>query len=405
VQALARVLDVAARTGQRLALGGALLGAALGSVGTGCGAASHDELTRFDVTSRKSAGPAIRVEWTRELAARFGGLYAPVERAAAAIDTHNGRIYIGSTDRALWALGLDGQRIYRYLAESGIEAEPTLDPARDELYVATARGVVHALHAHDGSVRWKAEVNASISQAGALSDDALYLVTDDDTVVALARTDGSILWRYKREPRTGIQIAGHAGVLLSNHRLVTGFSDGSIVSLSANDGRVQWLVDTTLDFADPEQTEKGFVDVDTTPVQIGDVVYAASFLGGFYGIEAVSGAVRVRNPELTGITSLAGDEDALVLASAEDGVLCLDLPSLAPRWRHEIHNGAPGALRVRNRQVFLTESRGAFLAFDLATGNEQGRLKTEHGFSATATMTDSLGFLLGNAGVLYAFRY
>jgi outer membrane protein assembly factor BamB len=402
VSALARAFDVAASTARQLAFGGALLGSCLAA---GCGASSHDDLTRYDVTSRKSAGPAIRVEWTRELGAKFGGLYAPVERAAAAIDTHNGRLYVGSTERSLWALGLDGQRVYRYMAESGIEAEPTLDAARDELYVATTRGVVHALQAHDGTLRWKVEVNASISQTGALSDDALYLVTDDDTVVALARTDGSILWRYKREPRTGIKIAGHAGVLLSNHRVVTGFSDGSIVSLAASDGRVQWLVDTTLDFADPELTEKGFVDVDTTPVQIDDIIYAASFLGGFYAIEAVSGAVRTRNPELTSITSLAGDENALVFASATDGVVCLDVPSLAPRWRHQVQNGAPSALRVQNRQVFFTESRGAFLALELASGKEQGRLQTEHGFSATASMTDSVGFLLGNAGVLYAFRY
>jgi outer membrane protein assembly factor BamB len=403
VKRVRSALSFAARSGWRLALGAALASSA--ALASGCGTTSHEELTRFDAAAQRSAGPAVRVQWSRELAPRFGGLYAPVERAAAAIDWQGDRVYIGSTERSLWALALDGKRVYRYVAESGIEAEPTLDASRDELYVTTSRGVIHALRASDGSVRWKAQASASISQPGALSDDALYLVTDDDTVVALSRGDGSVLWRYKREPRAGLQIAGHAGVLLAKHRLYTGFADGSIVSLSASDGRVQWLVDTTLDFADPEQTEKGFVDVDTTPVLIGDVVYAASFLGGFYGIEAVSGAVRVRNPELTGITSLAGDDDALVVASAEDGILCLDVPSLAPRWRKDIRDGAPSALRLRNRRVFFTESRGAFLAYDLSDGRERARLQTEHGFSATASMTDSVGFLLGNAGVLYAFLY
>ncbi len=385
-----------------------MLGTALASnagLAGGCGTTSNEELARFDLTSRRSAGPAVRVQWSRELTPRFGGLYAPVERAAAAVDAQSGRLYIGSTERSLWALALDGQRIYRYVAESGIEAEPTLDASSDQLYVTTSGGFVHALRASDGSLRWKAQLSASISQPGALSADALYLVTDDDTVVALSRTDGSILWRYKREPRAGLQIAGHAGILLAKHRLYTGFSDGTIVSLSANDGREQWLVDTTLDFANPEETEKGFVDVDTTPVLIGNVVYAASFLGGFYGIEAVSGAVTIRNPELTGITSLAGDDDSLVLASAEDGVVCLDVPSLAPRWRHEIRQGAPSALRLRNRRVFFTESRGAFLAFDLRDGRERARLQTEHGFSATPSTTDSVGFLPGTAGVLSASLY
>jgi outer membrane protein assembly factor BamB len=341
----------------------------------------------------------------QELAPSFGGLYVPVERAAPALDPEHGRIYVGTTQRVLWALRTDGKPAYHYLAEAGIEAEPTLDAARDELYVGTTRGVIHALHAHDGTLRWKVETGASFSKPGVLSADALYVVTDDDTVLALARTDGSVLWRYKRERRAGLQVAGHAGLLFANNRIITGFTDGSVAALSPGDGRVLWQIDTTLDFADPAQTEKGFVDVDTTPVQIGNVVYFASFLGGLYGVDASHGTVQSRNPELNAITGLAADDDALIVASAKLGVLCLDAPGLELRWKRTGLRGSAGSLRVLSHAVYVTETRGAFLAFALADGHEVGRLQTEHGFAASPSMLDGRGFILGNSGTLYAFDY
>ncbi len=373
----------------------------------GCGAVTGGEdFTRLDQAHARAAGPGLRVRWAQELGPQFGGLYVPVERAAAALDRQHGRIFVGTTQSELWALrNDDGRRLYRYATESSIEAEPTLDADHDELYVATTRGVVHALHAGAGTLRWKVETGSSISKPGVLSEDALYLVTDDDGVLALSRIDGSVLWRYKREPRAGLQISGHAGLSLRNHRLLTAFTDGSIVALSPGDGHVLWLVDTTLDFADPAQTEKGLVDVDTTPLQIGDMIYAASFLGGFYAIDAAHGAVQLRNPELTGITTITNDEDALVLGSAKNGVVCLELPSLELRWKRSKLRGAPGSVTIGSHLVYVTETRGALLALALADGREEGRLQTEHGFSASPSMLDGRGVILGNSGTLYAFSY
>jgi outer membrane protein assembly factor BamB len=382
-----------------------VIGAALAAIS--CGGTSEGKQFAYPSKEElrgKASGSAVRMRWTADLVPAAGGLYRPVERAAPAVDALHERVYVGTTQRFLYAFRGDGRREYRYTAESAIEAEPTIDPVHEELYLATSRGIVHALSSADGSVRWKAELGQAISKAGVLSEDALYLVTDEDSVIALSRVDGSVLWRYKREPRAGLQVAGHAGLLFAEHRLITGFTDGSIVALAANDGRVLWSVDTTLDFADPAQAEKGFVDVDTTPVQIDDLVYVASFLGGFYAIEAAHGAVRMRNPELTNITSIAAGDDALILGSAKFGVLCLDVPSLAPRWRRNVTRGAPASVSIANGNVYVTESRGALLAMRLRDGLESGRLQTLYGFTSTPNLEGRRGFILGNAGTLYAFE-
>jgi outer membrane protein assembly factor BamB len=373
----------------------------------GCGAGSAGvDYGRYDQTGRAAAGSALEVRWTVPLAPEFSGPYIPVEHASPALDPVHERLYVGSSERKLLALASNGRELWTYKTESSIEAEPTIDPRRDELYVATVAGHVHGLDASSGQLRFDVNIEAAISQPGVLSDDALYLVTDSDAVFALSRKDGSTLWKYQREPRAGLKVTGHAGLLSTGQRLVTGFSDGSIVALGKGDGRALWVVDTTLDLPDTAQADQGFVDVDTTPVQAGDTIYAASFAAGLYALRLQDGVGVVHNAELTGVTSLAADERTITLVSAEHGIVCYDLPALTVRWsRTTGFRGAPNYARLEERTLFVTESRGALLALSIADGHEIGRLQTEHGFAAQPTLGAGQGAILGNSGIVYAFNY
>jgi outer membrane protein assembly factor BamB len=386
----------------------ALCGAGLLLAADGCGAGSPGmDYGRWDGTSRPISGAALRVRWTKPIAAEFGGPYIPVERAAVALDQRHDRLFIGSSDKKLWAFEAQGGRaIWKHDFGESIDAEPTLDPVRDELYVTTAGGQVYALGASDGEVRFQVELGASVSKPGVLSDDALYLVTDGDGVFALSRKDGSTLWRYQRDSRAGLKVTGHAGLLVSDQRIITGFNDGIVVALAKGDGQVLWIVDTTLDLEDSAQADLGFVDVDTTPVQVGDTVYVASFLAGLYGLSVQDGSPVFRRSELTGVTGLAADERTLTLISAERGIACYDLPGMLPRWVRKAHiRGAANSIRLQDRTVFVTESQGALLALSIADGTELGRLQTTHGFTSNASVGQGSGAILGNSGVVYAFDY
>jgi outer membrane protein assembly factor BamB len=377
--------------------------AACGLGGTGA------DFGHYDQTTRATSGPAMHVRWTRQLAPEssgFSGAYLPVERAAAALDLEHRRLFVGSSQRKLVAFSSIGQELWSYLAESSIESAPTLDAARNELYLTTAAGHVHCLSADSGQLRFDVDLGAAISQVGVLSDDALYLVTDSDGVFALSRKDGSTLWRYQREPRAGLKITGHAGLLSTEQRIITGFSDGSVVALSKGDGRALWVVDTTLDLVDSAQADLGFVDVDTTPVRVGDAVYVASFSAGLYALRVQDGTALHHNANLTGVTSLAADDRMISLVSAEQGVVCYELPDMSVRWSHTAHiRGAANHVRLHDRMLFVTESLGALLALSISDGRELGRLQTEHGFSAEPTLLARQGAIVGNAGIVYAFDY
>jgi len=382
---------------------GAAVALALGLAGTvGCAENQHADFAFLD-RGQRSAGPGVLVRWAMDVVPLGVGPYVPVEQAAPGLDVRAGRVYVGSTRGVLWSLTTAGKRLFHYDAGAAIEAQPLVDSERGEVYVSTVRGSVAALRSADLSVRFKVEVNAAISQAGLLNRDTLYLVTDTDLVLALAREDGSVLWRYRREPHEGFAIAGHAGLTLAGTKLLAAFGDGSVVALDAGDGRVLWSVDTSADIE--ELDSRHFVDVDTTPVVVGDVVYVASFSAGLFGLELASGAVRAHEPALKGVIGLVATPDVLIASSAERGVVCLELPDLALRWQRKLERGAPGRAEVRADGVYVAESLGALLTLALADGHEIGRLETGHGVTAPPVIDGRQGFVLSNAGRLYAFTY
>lgn len=378
---------------------GVLLASAL--CGGCAGAGSRADYSWFDGTRGRPAG-SLAVSYSLDLMPE-GGSYVPVERATPGLDPVGGRFYVGTTRGLLLAFNTDGRERYRVDAGAAIEAQPVIDPRTGEVYAATVRGTLLALHGENGEQHWKAEAGAAVSQPVLLTKDAVYVVTDEDAVLAFARKDGSVLWRYRREAREGFLIAGHAGLTLADNRVLAGFDDGAVVALDAGDGRVLWETDTSLDLEDIDPARR-FTDVDTTPAVVDDMVYVASFSGGLYGLELATGTVRSHEGQLKGITGITATRDALLLSSAELGVLCLDLPMLTPRWQRKIH-GAPGRTEVQGDRVYVAESLGAFLALSLADGRELGRIQTAHGITGQAALSGRRGFVLSNAATLYAFTY
>jgi outer membrane protein assembly factor BamB len=368
-----------------------------------CASASTADFSWFDGTNNREAGRAFSMRWVKDL--QPAGPYVPVELAAPVAAPELDRVYVGSTSGELFALDAFGKPAFKHVAKAAIEAPVTLDVARGELYATSVDGTVSALDASTGAQRWQVSVEEAISQRGLLSADALYLVTDLNTVVALNRKDGALLWRYRRVERPeGFAIVGHAALALSDRRILAAFGDGVVAALDPGDGRVVWELDTSLDVPDMDETQR-YLDVDTTPAIVDGVAYVASFSGGLYGLDVHTGTVRNHESHLKSIAGLTTDGRVLIVSSAELGVLCLELPSLAPLWRRDISQGAPGVPVIAAGHVFVPESQDGLIALDVHSGRERGRLHTAHGITTPPSLAQGQGFVLSNAGRLYAFSY
>jgi outer membrane protein assembly factor BamB len=357
-------------------------------------------------TRPKEGQGALSVRWRRELTPAARGVYRPVENAVAAIDSVHGRIYVGARSGELHALRFDGTSLYHFELHEPIECEPALDVEKDELYVANERSELFGLKPSTGEIRWKASTLGSVRRQPALFKDALYVVTEEDSVEALSRADGSRLWTYRRERGEGFLVAGHAGLRLSDDGLLyAAFNDGVVVALDALDGRARWERSTAEDVPDTDPGRPRYIDADATPVLLGDRVFAASFAGGLYCLDARNGSVIWREAGWTGITGMESTADgALILVSGDHGVVRFDPALREARWVKALERGSLGTPRIASDLVLIGDSRGSLFALHVATGDELGRIDAGHGFVAPAAVKDRHGFVVTNGGVLLALR-
>lgn len=356
-----------------------------------------------DAPPGRTARGRLTVRWSRRLAPEYEGPYLPIERAVPALDPESDRIYAGSSAGALWAFSGAGTQIWMYQAGGAIGSQPYIDRPRNEIYVASDDGLLHALVATTGTMRWRAEVGGAVGRRPLATDDAIYVITDADVVAAFDRENGDALWRYRREAPEGFYVTEHAGLALGEHELVTGFTDGTVVALDPRDGSILWERDTTSDLTSTSDTIR-FTDVDTTPVIDGDTIYAASFAGGLYALERSSGTVRWLRQDLTGIVGITPASGGLLICSSGDlGVLAVRAIDGEPLWTTRVPRGAPTAPVVIEDLVLVGESEGGLVALSLGHGTELGRVENGHGFAAPVEVRAGLGAVVSNAGGLFVF--
>ncbi len=391
--------------GKALGVGAAVCLAALAGCGAGATVGKGDYAWLGDRRAPDGRG-ALRVSWSRELTPARRGAYRPVENAVAAVDAERGRIYVGSESGRLFALGFDGRSLYRFELHEPIESEPALDPVKQELYFGNERGELYAMDAAVGKILWRREGDAAIRQRPVLLPDAVLVITEEDAIEAFSRADGRLLWRYAREPLEGFLVAGHSGLTLTDdNRVLAGFNDGLVVALDALDGSVKWERNTSLEVPEAEPGRPRYIDVDTTPALIDGQVFVASFGGGLYALDLNNGSVIWREPDWTGITSLATTPDgALILVSADRGVVRFDINARAASWVKALERGSFGVPELFEGMVVVGDSRGSLVALDAQTGDELGRLESGHGFAARAKLLEGRGYIVTNGGVLHSMH-
>ena len=256
----------------------------VGSALTGAPAVAPDGSIYIGSTDRSLY--AFASDGTLKWSFPTGGL---IDTCSPAIGD-DGTVYFGSNDGLLYALRADGTRRWSRNFSTGtgtlsVSNSPSL--ATDgTLYVKVSDGFVYALDPTDGSNKWRANVNALQSYASATiaPDGTIYQGSDDKKLYAL-NPDGSIKWTYTTDNEIyttpALDAAGNLyfGVLNS----------GRFYSLTPA-GTLRWLY------------TGASLSTSSSPVLSADgsTVYFAAYDKKFHALAAATGVARW--------TYLLGDE-------------------------------------------------------------------------------------------------
>jgi len=369
--------------------------AALVVAATGCAALT----TREAKPSGERVGPAgiVHVRWRTELHAHK--LFEPTPQECASGALAGDRLVIGSRASSIVGVRLtDGHIDWATQTSGGIDGPARFDAKRGQVVLGADDGSLYAVGAADGRIRWTYRAKGAIEREVEIGPETVYVATSADRVVALDAGTGKWRWQYERETPDGFTIHGYGSPRLRGQQLLVGFADGNLVALQSASGEVAWARSLAA-------VSDQFVDVDSTPIVDRETIYAASYSGGVYGLDARDGAVRWRlGTEGAGPLSLLGGR--LYFVARREGLHAISTDGQI-LWRQGLADAgdltAPLAL---GRYLVFSGSRGGLFIVDAANGDLLEVFNPGQGICASATLSadGTRIYVLSNGGTLYALE-
>ncbi len=345
------------------------------------------------------------------------------EHGRPEIDPVHRRVFMGSSDRGLYALRADdGQSLWRFETMGPVQSEPVYDGREDVVYFGSNDGALYKVAARDGQLLWRFMTNAEVSRRPVLQDGIVYVVNANDTVCAIEANSGKLRWTQHRTPAFGMEVAGYAGPLVTRDRVYVAFSDGHVAAYDPLDGAERWpLIDLSAEVEQAQGDVPRYLDVDTTPVldtlSVGRVVYVASYAGGVFSLDAKTGARVWVNDRATGVTQLALWEQRphpardgtspevpgrklLLGSSGTTGLWALDTEDGREIWRRRLPDGGVSVpVPIAGALLVSTTRYGLFLFSPIDGGVIDG-LDLAGGLTMAPAVHGRRAFVLSNTGVL-----
>ncbi len=333
---------------------------------------------------------AVRVDWQKPLTERMLLEYEPRELGGPAIDPVSGDVVVANRRGSMLLLDAKGRQIWAI--ELG--AAPTCSPSltEDVIVVGTADGKLHAIDRFNGEHLWTQPMGAQVLSPPVVTLDAIFVGTDQDAVHGLDPISGETLWVYRRSTPDRLTIRGGTAVTVADGRVFGGYSDGALVALGVEDGRVIWQTSGA-----GSSLEK-FPDSDAAPAVRDGVVYATVFNDGVYAYEAATGKVLWR-VDAQGAHSLTLAEDLLLVGGASKA-LGLDPSTGATLWSKRLGKSWITRPMITKKVAFLAGPDGIFI-LSSETGRPLGHFFPGSGFSAPPAGKGADIYALSNLGFLY----
>ncbi len=233
------------------------------------------------------------------------------------------------------------------------------------IYAATSSGgiFVYALNAQDGAVRWKVKVNETPTppEQPVIVNNILYLVasrTDSSSVTevyALRIQDGSVLWHY--------QAAGYPStknVLVANglvYLTLAGSALSPLLALDAITGAVRWQAHL------PGTSN-------STPATADGLVIISDSNGQVYALQAATGTLVWNYPLATPseASTLTATQDLVYVGGANGSVVALRTNDGSERWQVRLADSAFVPVVVQDI-LYVVSDEGNTPLYALRTSN------------------------------------
>jgi outer membrane protein assembly factor BamB len=364
------------------------------------------KLERFDEEVR------VQQQWSRKVGNGLGKKFLQLRPAVAAdrVFAADGYGHVEALDRfsgkRVWSSrigpnpksGLSRLNFFNRRDPSYVTGGVGL--AHGYVLVGTSRGEVVALSATDGAEAWRVRVGSEVLSPPIGGAQLVFVQTIDGRLLALERNDGRVRWVFDN-PVPVLTLRGTATPLFSAGIVYAGFANGMVVAVRAENGEPIWQHRVMLPEGRSELDR--MVDIDSTPVLSGGILYVVSYQGRMKALRASDGSL-LWEQEMSSYLDLAEGYRQVYVVDDTDVIQAIDQPTADNVWRQE-------GLRLRNlsspiafsNYLVVADEDGYVHVLAQSDGRFVGRRKVGgKGVRSRPMLADGTFYLLTNSGSLQA---
>ena len=279
------------------------------------------------------------------------------------------------------------------------------------VYVTSGFGLVSALDAATGKIRWQQKMDASGSGAPAVSGGLVYVVSRDNTAWAIETGTGRVKWRISGTPSLE-GVVGVSSPAVTDRIVLLPFASGEVVAALKQGGLRTWS-----NFVSGERAGRGYsivTDITGEPVVKNGVIYTGNPVGRTLALNMSGERLWTAKEGATGPVWVAGgsvflvsDEAQLVRLDAATGERIWGVPlpyytKSKTRRRKAIYANFGPVLA--GGKLWVASSDGVMRGFNPVDGAMVSQVAIPGGAATRPVVVNGTAYLVSRDGKLLALR-
>lgn len=361
-------------------------------VTAGC-AAANPPSRAFDVTP-EAPRPEFVFEWDQNVdPIEFFGS-KPVQLATPGHLSTSDELVVGTArGDVIKFQAANGNPLWKAHVEGSVVTKPTSGVGH--VFIGTAKGWFVALDVHNGEEVWKTQLASTVASPATELGGRVFVMDAADNLYAFDALTGEELWRYQAPIPEYFTIQGSPQPTVVDGEVYVGASDGVLRAFEQETGDLDWSVSL-------RAGAQEFTDIDSQVIVDGDRIYAASYSGGLFGIDRITGEILWRHAT-SGIQDFAMYEGMLYATSASGRAFAIYAEDAEPVWGFHFQSQTPSSLTIYGPYLLIT-TEGPIYVLDRRTGYPMRKMLGVHGISNNIEFGADRAYMLSDRGRVTAFK-
>jgi serine/threonine protein kinase len=336
----------------------------------------------LSATPRKPLDPEkekqLDLLWSYKTCGPIGWSATPV------VNRKRNQIYLASADGVLYALDLNsGAHVWHFQAGSPLVA--SVHSAGDDIFCPASDGTLFCLSAVDGNLNWKHQGGSPLVSSPSSNEDSVFITALDGAFKSLSRKDGSVNWTYNCDK-----------AIISSPQIVDkmafiGSKDKGLHAVDITKGARKWLTEST-------------AALFSSVLASTDSVYCAGIDGRVIAVEIESGRKTWDYIATSGFVCKGNLEFTSLNYCTKDGfVHCVDKFKGNMLWRGDAAGPVLGGITSIGGALYVSSRNGVLHSFNVKTGDLNWYMPLPSALESAPLVTSTTIFQGTLTGELHAF--